>query len=173
MTDGSVSSSRSRSSRTSTSRSRNDWKGWYHSRSQWVCGTMETVRATAGEARPAGPRTGDTPRSVAFMETFLQVTTAAGSREEADLISRALVERRLAACVQVVGPVESRYWWDGGVEVAREWLCLAKTTAALYSAVEGAIRELHSYEVPEIVALPVAAGSEAYLGWVQRETAMG
>lgn len=107
------------------------------------------------------------------METFLQVTTAAGSREEADLISRTLVGRRLAACVQVVGPVESRFWWKGDVTVAQEWLCVAKTTAARYAAVEGVIRELHSYELPEIVAVPVAAGSEAYLAWVQRETAAG
>jgi periplasmic divalent cation tolerance protein len=107
------------------------------------------------------------------VETFLQVTTAAGSREEADLISRALVERRLAACVQVVGPVESRYWWEGAVTVAQEWLCLAKTTASRYPAVEGAIRELHSYVVPEIVAVPVAAGSRPYLRWIEQETAAG
>ncbi len=107
------------------------------------------------------------------METFLLVTTAAGSREEADLISRALVERRLAACVQVVGPVESRYWWAGEVTEAQEWLCLVKTTAGRYSAVEGAIRELHSYEVPEIVAVPLAAGSGPYLGWIEQETAAG
>ena len=104
------------------------------------------------------------------METFVQVTTATGSLEEAALISRALVERRLAACVQVVGPVESRYWWEGDVRVAQEWLCLAKTTAARWAAVEGAIRELHSYDLPEIVAVPLAAGSEPYLRWIEQET---
>jgi periplasmic divalent cation tolerance protein len=104
------------------------------------------------------------------METFLQVLTTTGSREEADTIGQALVERRLAACVQVVGPIESRYWWQGTVEVAQEWLCLAKTTGARYAELEAAIRDLHSYDVPEIVALPVSAGSEPYLRWVRQET---
>jgi periplasmic divalent cation tolerance protein len=105
------------------------------------------------------------------METFLQVVTTTGSREEADAIADALVHARLAACVQIVGPVESRYWWKGGVEVAQEWLCVAKTTGARYPALEDAVRELHSYDVPEIVALPVTVGSEPYLRWVQEETA--
>ncbi len=97
------------------------------------------------------------------------VTTTA-SREEADVISRALVEARLAACVQVVGPIESRYWWEGAVQVTQEWLCLAKTTASRYPQLEATIRELHSYDVPEIVAVPVAMGSEPYLRWVEQET---
>ncbi|MEA2702709.1 MAG: periplasmic divalent cation tolerance protein [Actinomycetota bacterium] len=105
------------------------------------------------------------------METFLQVVTTTASREEADAISLALVEARLAACVQVVGPIESRYRWDGGVEVAQEWLCLAKTTGSRYPQMEATIRELHSYDVPEIVAVPVVMGSEPYLRWVGQETA--
>lgn len=104
------------------------------------------------------------------MAEFLQVVTTAGAREEADRIASALVEGRLAACVQVVGPVTSRYWWDGAVETAEEWLCLAKTTAARYPEVEAAIRRLHSYGEPEIVAMAVVAGSRSYLEWVTRET---
>jgi periplasmic divalent cation tolerance protein len=96
----------------------------------------------------------------------LQVSTAAGSEAEAERISAALVERRLAACVQVVGPVSSRYRWRGKVEHEREWLCLAKTAAARYDEVEAAIRELHSYDEPEIVATPIVAGSAGYLGWL-------
>ncbi len=100
----------------------------------------------------------------------LQVTTTAGSREEADAVAAVLVERRVAACVQVVGPVQSRYWWDGKVEAATEWLCVAKTTAGRYPEVEAAIRAASSYDVPEIVAVPVVRGSDAYLRWVEDET---
>jgi len=81
-----------------------------------------------------------------------------------------LVAARHAACVQVVGPITSRYWWEGAVEVSEEWLCLAKTTADRYPALEAAIRQLHSYDEPEIVAVAVVAGSPSYLEWVLRET---
>lgn len=81
-----------------------------------------------------------------------------------------LVEARLAACVQIIGPVRSVYRWQGQVERADEVLLSIKTRAALYPQVEAAIRELHSYEIPEIVALPVAAGLPAYLDWIAAET---
>jgi periplasmic divalent cation tolerance protein len=97
---------------------------------------------------------------------YIQVLTTAGSEDEARRISEVLVERRLAACVQTIGPIVSRYRWQGEVETAREWLCLAKTAADRYEAVEAAIRELHSYEEPEIVATPIVAGSRGYLGWI-------
>lgn len=97
---------------------------------------------------------------------FVQVLTAVGSAEEAERISTALVERRLAACVQTVGPLRSRYRWQGAVEVAEEWHCLAKTARRRYPEVEAAIRELHSYEEPEIVAVPIVAGSAGYLAWL-------
>ena len=100
------------------------------------------------------------------MTDYLQVTTAVGSEQEAERISAALIERRLAACVQVVGPVSSRYRWQGEVEHEREWLCLAKTEASRYEEVESAIGELHSYDEPEIVATPIVAGSAGYLGWL-------
>ncbi len=100
------------------------------------------------------------------MAEYLQVLTTAGSEEEAERIAAALVERRLAACVQTIGPIASRYRWQGEVETAREWLCLAKTEAGRYEGVEAAIRELHSYEEPEIVATPIVAGSRGYLDWL-------
>lgn len=100
------------------------------------------------------------------MTDYVQVLTTAGSEEEAGRISGALVEGRLAACVQVVGPVASRYRWQGEIETAEEWQCLAKTTAALYPRVEAAIREVHSYDEPEVVAVPILAGSDGYLAWI-------
>ena len=100
------------------------------------------------------------------MAEYLQVLTSVGSEQEAERIAAALIERRLAACVQTVGPIASRYRWQGEVETAREWLCLAKTEAERYGELENAIRELHSYEEPEIVATPIVAGSRGYLGWI-------
>lgn len=100
------------------------------------------------------------------MTEHLQVLTTIDSEAAAERIAAALVERRLAACVQVVGPISSTYRWQGEVERAREWMCVAKTTAERYPEAEAAIRELHSYEEPEIVATPIVAGSAGYLAWV-------
>lgn len=101
------------------------------------------------------------------MSDLVQVLTTAGSEEEAGLIAELLVERRLAACVQVVGPITSRYRWQGAIEEEREWQCLAKTTRAAYEAVEAAIREVHSYDEPEIIATPIVVGSASYLDWIE------
>ncbi len=81
----------------------------------------------------------------------------------------ALIERRLAACVQISGPITSVYRWQEKIETGSEWRCEIKTRMAHYAAVESAIRELHSYDVPEILALPVVAGSQAYLDWLRGE----
>ncbi len=94
------------------------------------------------------------------------VLTTAGSQEEAQKIALALVERRLAACVNIVGPIQSVYRWKGAVESAPEHLLIIKTTAAAFARVRDAIRELHSYELPECVMLPIEAGSEEYLRWI-------
>ena len=101
------------------------------------------------------------------MTDCVQVLTTVGSEEEAGVIAGLLVERRLAACVQVVGPIVSRYRWQGAIEEAREWQCLVKTTGAAYAAVEATIREAHSYDEPEIIATPIVAGSAGYLAWIE------
>lgn len=97
------------------------------------------------------------------------VLTTAGAAAEADAIADALVDRQLAACVQIVGPITSVYRWEGAVERSEERLLLIKTTAAAYPRVEAAIRELHSYDCPEIVALPIDAGSADYLAWLREQ----
>lgn len=99
-------------------------------------------------------------------DEFIQIVTTASSRDEASRLSRTLIERQLAGCVQVVGPIESTYRWEGKIESATEWQCWIKTRREYYTAVEQAIHEVHSYEVPEILALPVIAGSERYLRWL-------
>lgn len=100
------------------------------------------------------------------MADYVQVLTTAGSEEEAEQIAATLLEKRLVACVQLVGPLTSHYRWRGKLEREREWQCLAKTEAAHYEAVEAEIRSVHSYEEPEILAIPVLAGSAGYLAWI-------
>ena len=94
------------------------------------------------------------------------VLSTAGSEAEARKIAHALVDRRLAACVNIVGPIHSVYRWKGAVESAPEHLLVIKTTAEAFSRVRDAIRELHSYELPECVMLPIEDGSEQYLRWI-------
>ena len=108
-------------------------------------------------------------RGHAAMSDYIQVVTTVQRREDADRIALALVEARLAACVQVAGPITSTYRWRGKIETAQEWQCWAKTRRGLYDDVEQAIRWIHTYEVPEILALPVLAGSADYLAWLDGE----
>jgi periplasmic divalent cation tolerance protein len=103
--------------------------------------------------------------------SFLQIITTAGNREEADRIATTLVDRRLAACVQIVGPIRSVYRWEGQIEHSEEWLCQIKTTREQYGAVEAAIREVHSYDCPEIIATQIIAGSAGYLQWLAENVA--
>jgi periplasmic divalent cation tolerance protein len=103
------------------------------------------------------------------MSDVLQVVTTASSQAEAQKIAEALVKRRLAACVQVMGPITSSYHWKGALQTAQEWQCVAKTRKTHYEALAAAIAELHSYDVPEVLAFEVAAGSRAYVDWLTAE----
>jgi periplasmic divalent cation tolerance protein len=89
-----------------------------------------------------------------------------GAETEAEKIARVLVEEKIAACANIIGPVRSIYRWRDKVEDAREYLIMIKTRTSLYSRVERRIRELHSYEVPEVIALAIAKGSPPYLEWI-------
>ncbi len=101
---------------------------------------------------------------------YLQVQTTTDSRAEAMELSRAAVESRLAASAQVAGPLASMYWWDGALERAEEWLVLFKLPADRYDELAAFLTERHSYDEPEIVALPITTGSAAYLNWMREET---
>ena len=96
------------------------------------------------------------------------VLSTAGSEEEAQKIARHLVEHQLAACVNVVPRVESIYRWQGKVESSQEWLLLVKTSAEYFSRVRDAIRELHSYDLPECIVIPIEDGSSEYLDWLAK-----
>lgn len=105
-------------------------------------------------------------------EETLLVLTNLPDRDAALALARALVERRLAACVNVLGGCTSVYRWQGDIEEAAEVPVLLKTRATRYAEVEAAIRELHPYELPEVVAVPIVRGLPEYLDWVAEETAI-
>lgn len=104
------------------------------------------------------------------MTEFIQVITTTPDRPLALAIAERLVEARLAACVQVGGPVTSTYRWQEKIETAEEWYCVSKCRADQFDEVERAIAAVHPYEVPEIIAVPILAGSAKYLGWLAEET---
>jgi periplasmic divalent cation tolerance protein len=98
------------------------------------------------------------------------VLSTAGAEQEARSIARLLVDERLAACVNIIGPIRSIYRWRDAVEDEPEFLLLIKTRASLLGHVKRRVIELHSYEVPEVLALAPSGGSEAYLGWLLEST---
>jgi periplasmic divalent cation tolerance protein len=100
------------------------------------------------------------------MKSYIQITTTTETKEQAQTIAQQLVEAKLAACVQITGPITSIYRWKGKVENTQEWLCLIKTQDDLYDKVEAAIKSLHPYETPEIIAVPIVKGSKEYLNWI-------
>ena len=107
------------------------------------------------------------------MQEFIVVYVTAGSPAEGDRLARALVDERLAACVNRLGPVQSVYRWEGKIEQSEEQLLIIKTQRRLFAALERRVRELHSYSVPEIVALPIIDGSQDYLRWLGDQTTGG
>jgi periplasmic divalent cation tolerance protein len=98
--------------------------------------------------------------------------SAVGSAEDAERIARALVERRVAACVNVVPGVTSFYRWKGEIARDGEWLLVMKTTAARFEALREAVVELHPYDVPEVVALPIERGHGPYLDWIEQSVGL-
>jgi len=103
------------------------------------------------------------------MTDKIVVLNTCASAEEAERLARSLVDRRLAACVTVITPVRSFYRWNGAVTDASEWLLVIKTSRPLFPTLRAALESAHSYEVPEILALPVIEGSANYLSWIDGE----
>ncbi|MFO7539537.1 MAG: divalent-cation tolerance protein CutA [Chloroflexota bacterium] len=104
------------------------------------------------------------------MSNYIQAMTTTGSKADAEQIARALVTKRLAACVQIIGPLTSVYWWQEEVETAEEWLCLIKSKQDHYPQLEATIQQIHPYDTPEIIATPITLGSRDYLRWIDEET---
>ncbi|PKN37869.1 MAG: cytochrome C biogenesis protein CcdA [Deltaproteobacteria bacterium HGW-Deltaproteobacteria-2] len=103
------------------------------------------------------------------MKSYIQISTTTETKEQAQKIARYLVEQKLAACVQISGPIESIYHWKGKMETSREWLLLIKTREDLFKKIKSSIKKLHSYETPEIIAVPIIKGSKEYLNWLDDE----
>ncbi|MEM2743616.1 MAG: divalent-cation tolerance protein CutA [Nitrososphaerota archaeon] len=102
-------------------------------------------------------------------EEYIQIFTTTEKREDAEKIAKSLIEKRLAGCIQIIGPISSIYWWKSKIETAQEWLCIIKSKRNLYEEIEKSIKEIHPYENPEIIAMPIILGSEDYLKWLDNE----
>jgi len=100
------------------------------------------------------------------MTSYIQVMTAVNREEEAAHIAQQLVDQGLAACVQVAGPVKSTYRWKGAIETTEEWQCFIKTEQRHWNSLVELIKEIHPYELPEIISMPIQNGSREYLDWL-------
>jgi len=105
-----------------------------------------------------------------MQESYYAVVTTTDRAEEAEKLGRGIVEARLGACVQIIGPIRSIYRWEGAVHNDQEWQCWIKTSTDQLDALTEYLKKNHSYDVPEVVALPIVGGSTDYLSWVSNET---
>jgi len=103
-------------------------------------------------------------------DDYIMVLTTCNSSETSSLIAEALISNKIAACVNIIKGVESVYQWQGKIEHDKEILLIIKTRESLFSQVEQSIQELHSYELPEIIAVPIMTGEKNYLNWIQSAT---
>ena len=106
------------------------------------------------------------------MGEYIQVLTTTGNKEDAVKIARTLVQKKLAACIQVGGPITSIYRWEERIQEDEEWRIVIKTRRDMYESLEKAIKENHPYEVPEIIGMPLTLGSGGYLEWMDEELAL-
>src|ERR1700739_2735346 len=104
------------------------------------------------------------------MSDWMQVVTTVDSEDAAERLARGITGARLAACVQIVGPIKSIYRWQGELEEAREWQLIMKTPNARIGEIEDHIKANHSYDTPEITATVISGGSDEYLDWITAET---
>ena len=107
------------------------------------------------------------------MTDKIVVFSTCGSSEEAERVARSLVEKHLAGCVNIVAPVRSFYRWKGKVEDAVEWLLIIKTSRGRFEELRAALEQVHTYELPETIAIPVVDGSPTYLNWLEGELGEG
>ncbi len=103
------------------------------------------------------------------MLKYIQITTTVPKLNNAKEISDRILNEKLAACVQILGPIKSIYWWKNKIEKKEEWLCIIKTRNKLFKIIERFIKNIHPYEVPEIISTPIINGSYEYLSWINNE----
>jgi periplasmic divalent cation tolerance protein len=110
-------------------------------------------------------------KGVRLMTEYIQVFTTTDTKENARQIAKRVVEKNLAACAQIIGPISSIFWWKNNINEEEEWLIIIKSRKDLYEELEHAIMKVHKYEIPEILAVPVLAGAKSYLEWLDGEVA--
>jgi len=98
--------------------------------------------------------------------SFIEVITTTAEKKDAEKIANSLLTRKLAGCVQIYGPITSIFPWKGKTQTSEEWICSIKTRKDLFPAVENLIKEIHPYELPEIIATPIVLGTDQYLDWL-------
>ena len=103
------------------------------------------------------------------MTEYIQVLTTVEHKTDAENIAKILVEKRIAACVQIIGPITSYFQWQGKLDSAQEYLCLIKSRDDLFSELESEVKSIHPYEVPELLATPIIKGGKEYLNWLAAE----
>ena len=101
---------------------------------------------------------------------FCIIFVTCQSKKEADSIASSLLKKRLIACANIISGVDSKFWWNGKIDTAKEFLIILKVRRGSFKKIEKEVKRLHSYEVPEIIAVPIIAGSREYLGWIEKET---
>ncbi len=100
---------------------------------------------------------------------YVQVSTTVATKKDAERIAACLADRKLSACTQIAGPIESIYRWNGKRERAKEWLCIIKTKKILSVLLEKVLKEIHPYTLPEIIVTPIVGGSDEYLTWMGQQ----
>ena len=100
---------------------------------------------------------------------YITVITTTAKKEDADNIAKILLEKKLAGCVQVLGPITSHYWWKNEICCDEEWISFIKTQQNMYDELERTLKDHHPYEVPEIIALPIVTGNKDYLSWLTEQ----
>jgi len=100
---------------------------------------------------------------------YIQIFTTVTKRSDAERVAKFLLDKKLSACTQIIGPITSVYKWKGKFEKSKEWLCIVKTHQKHYTKIEKTIKEIHPYELPEIIATPIIKGSREYLGWMRKQ----
>ncbi len=103
---------------------------------------------------------------------YIQIITTTPTKKDAEKITNIIVEKRLGACAQIVGPIISTYWWKGKIEKSEEWQCIIKSKKKLYNKVEKIIKKVHTYDVPEIISIPIINGNKEYLKWLDGEVGL-
>lgn len=134
----------------------------------WIVRSVQLIIINVSLCTPSW-KTVSSIKLEGIMIEYIQVLTTVEHKADAEEIAKALVDKKLAACVQIIGPLTSYFHWQGKLDSASEYLCLIKSRANLFNDLEKEISSLHPYEVPEILAVPITKGNKSYMDWLAAE----